>query len=217
VARTTTQLRDLVALEGGFDATLWNAAIVGWLDDRHKQLVAEAKWKYADDYSLGTTTANVAVYTVVDDLVQVAWLEVGGVRYERTSSSHIDRLHDVTEYSVPSDQGWFAEGSSATGAVKQVRLYPTPTVSGTAITAKVSLVPADLDTSSVNPVVPEDFEETLIAGALAVGEARVNKRPDMAQFHEQAFQDGIARLRKRRIGRFGQGPVAIPVKGYQFR
>lgn len=217
MARTTTQLRDVVASEGGWDATAWNTAIVGWLDDRHKRIVAQARWKFSDDFSLGTTTASTAVYTVSDDLVNIAWLEVGGGRYDRTSAAHMDALHEETEFSVPSDHGWFSEAASNTGAVKQVRLYPTPTVTGAAITAKASLVPADLDTSTVNPVVPEQIEPYLIAGALADGEARVNKRPDMAQFYEQQFQEGVVELRKLRIGRFGSGPVSIPVKGRNFR
>ena len=97
-------------------------------------------------------------------------------------------------------------------------MFPAPEETGLAITAgRATIIPADLDTSSSNPIIPEDLEPQLIAGAIATGKKRVENRPDLAQPFEDEFADGVQKLRRRKGSRVGGGVASIPVWGRHFR
>lgn len=217
MARTTTALRDIVLAEGGFDSARWSTAAVGWLSDKHRQLIVRSRWKFADSFSLGTTTAGTATYTWPVSAVQFEWIEVAGVRYFYASPEAVDGLQDGS-WEVASDDGFYTQAADATGATKLLRLFPTPTVSSLAITGKVMLSPADLDTSGSNPLTPDDMERPLIAGAIGVGKLMAHERPDLAAAFEATFQtDGVVELSKRVRSRGRTGPTAVAVKGMNFR
>lgn len=190
--------------------------MVGWLSDRHRELIVESKWKFADSYSLGTTTAGTQTYTWPAGAVQFEWIEIGGVRYFWATEEALDGLYEGT-WQADTDDGFYTQAADATGATKLLRLYPAPTASGVAITGRVLLSPADLDTSGSNPLCPDDLEQHLIDGAIATGELRAKKRPDVAAPFEQNFQAGVLKLTKRRRLRGHSGVIAMPVRGFHFR
>jgi hypothetical protein len=214
---STTVLRDRVATEGGFDSTLWNASIVSWLDDKHAEALRRSKWYYAEGYSFGSTTANVSVYTLAETVGQIDWLEVGGQRYVRVSPEQMDGLHDGTQFGDGS-AGYFSDTADVDADPKQVRIYPAPEVTGTAITGRVTLIATALDTTTNNPKTPPWFDQYLVAGGIAQGERFANKRPDQAAPLDAMFEQGVTELTrsaKARVG--GSRATSIPVKGFHLR
>lgn len=193
-----------------FDVTTSTAQ--GYVQEAYRRAVVDAKW-FTETAALGSTVAGQAAYSLPVGLIQLDSLFVDGTEFGRVGEFDIPDLLSGDEF-LSSSMGVYAQTSSAAG-VDQVQLYPAPTSSGLAITGKGEFVPADLVTGSgagSSPVFPLDLHPVVLDGAIALGYLRSDERPDMAGVHEQRFQEGVQKLRARKIARVGgRGPFRIRV------
>jgi hypothetical protein len=105
--------------------------------------------------------------------------------------------------------GAFAIHANASG-VKQVRIWPTPTSSGTAILAWATVDASALAYATATPlVVPGQVHLHLLSGCIASGYEITEDRIDLAASHEQIYQQGIDRLTRFGIARLDSGPAQI--------
>lgn len=207
----TTQLTDL------FDVSLSTAQ--SWAQESYRRAVTDAKW-FTETASLGTTVAGQAEYDLPVTLVQLDSLFVGGVEYGRVGEFDLTDLNSENAF-LSVARGVYAQTSSSSGT-DQIRLFPTPDIAsaGQAITGKGEFVPADLVTGAgpgSSPVFTSDLHPVVLDGAIALGYLRTDERPDLAGVHEARYQDGIRKLRARKISRVrGRGPFRALIAGRDF-
>ncbi len=163
--------------------------------DRARVLNAEAKWLSAPE-TIGSTTADVGVYTVDSDVVDIEAVRVDGVRYIRVTQNQIWDLDDAGSGTrLTGGGGVFAPAFTAAGEPR-IDIRPVPSESGLVIEARqVIPLPAPADWTAENPPFPADFDQDLIHGAIALGLARVDERIAEAQYFEGLFSAAIGRLR----------------------
>lgn len=212
-------LIDAIIAEGGLDVSRTQA--LQWLNDRYREMVARSKWRMAE-LQLFTTVAGQAGYNLADDVIDVDSLLVadpadstGYAPYSRVSARDIFALRNG-QSRMRGRGGVFAPQFSATGT-QQLQLYPVPTVGGLVVTALVALQPGALaDTTASVPIVPEDYHPSLRDAAVAVGLRLFEERLDLAVAHEQAFENKIEELRRRKNSRIGSGPSQMAVAGFHY-
>lgn len=179
----------------------------GYVQEAYRRAVADSKW-LTSSVTIATTTAGDATYPLPANLVQLDSLFVDGVEYGRVGEFDIGDLNAAKVF-LSQPGGVYGYTADSSGA-DQLQLYPTPTTSGLTITGKGVLVPADLVTGSgagSSPVFPIDLHSVVLDGAIAIAYQRQDERPDMAAVHEARFQEGVQKLRARRISRVrGRGP-----------
>jgi hypothetical protein len=202
-------------LTGLFDVSTSTAQ--GWAQESYRRAVADSRWM-TENLALGTTVANQSDYPLPANVVVLRSLAVAGVQYERIGEFDLVDIKAGTAV-LSSSGGVFAQSSSSAGA-DQVTLHPAPTQSGLAITAKAELVPTDLVTGTgagSSPIFPADLHPVVVDGAISIGYLRTDERPDMAMVHESRYQEGVQRLRARKIARVsGRAPTRIMVSGRDF-
>jgi hypothetical protein len=201
-------LRDRLQAISDLTATEANAR----LNQRHKEMVAGAR-ALRERLSAGTTTASVSDYAIPPEVVEVMTVFVDGKPYDKVDHDTMDDLiagYSWISYSSYSSNAVFTDTYTGSGTA-EVSLYPTPTVSGLAITLRAAVLPPDLVADADVPSLPPDFHEDLIDAAWATTLRRDESRFDMWQSLEQHFQDRIVELRRRLGDRVGSGPVQIKV------
>lgn len=210
-ADTVQMLVDDVRVEGGFDATEPQA--LRWLNRAWRRMIGEAK-AYRKVVAVGNTVAGTAFYAF--NPIEAYSFEVGGRPYGKARRSDIyasaqNRL--VWE----GDGGLIVSSANSTG-VPGIEIIPVPSAVE-AITSFAAMVPADLtiDTPGndlLAQVLGGDFHDELVAGAVATGLGRLERRKDEAAPFEREFLAGTERLRLRVRRRFrGPGPAQIRVMG----
>ena len=197
--------------EGGTDATVAQAK--SWLNDAHKRMVARAKWRMAQ-ISLGTTVTDQAEYALDSDVVDLEGLLVGSAPYERASQRDLWKLK-AGNATLSGPGGVYAPDFTSAG-VRQIELYPAPEVDGTAISGLAALLPATLVADADVPIVPEDFHQALVTGAIAIALERQDERLAEAADFRTRFDQEVEMLRRRGNSLIGSGTVAIQVGGIPF-
>lgn len=201
---TRAQLRAKVLAEGGFDTD--NATVDGWLNAVYRRLVADSLWRKAV-VTIANTVAGTSAYALSDDVVDLEWARINGVRHYRVGTGELEDVRDGIRSKTGSG-GLFAPTFSATG-VESIDLYPTPAASGLAIEALCALQAPELDDDADVPAVPLDFHEDLADAAIAYGLRRLDERLQDAAAYEQSFLIRVEELRRRRNSRQGSGPSRI--------
>lgn len=192
--------------DAGFDTTAGASSsgqIQSWVNERYRRLVADTGW-LREQVQLGTTATGVVQYPVAGDMTDVANVVVGGAPYQRISPRELVEVKAGIR--VLLGEPAFAPAYSASGA-PYVELYPEP-AAGQAVLALVERIPATL-TGTATPVLPIDFHDALVDGAIATGMRRVYKRYDDADRHELIFQDHVKRLQRRVNSRIGSGATQV--------
>lgn len=179
--------------------------------DAARELNAEGRW-YESRVSLGNTVASTGEYDVTDTTVDIYSILVDGVPYKQYSTQDIEELDAgvaTLNLGSPIPQGVFAAYYNTSGDLK-VSIRPTPDESGLAIVARAILPIASPTWASADPIFPEDFDQVVIAGAVALGLDENDDRADLAATHRAKFEAGIKRLRSRKSSRVGKGAIQLP-------
>lgn len=185
------------------------ATVVLWANERHKRMVGEALYRLAE-LSLGNTVAGQSDYALPDADLDVALLQVGADTepYFRTNAAELARVRAGIAF-VNDAPGAFALYADSAG-VQKIRLYPTPTVSGTAIVGFGSIAPADMTYGGgASPIIPTHLHPFLLDGVIADGYEQVDERWDLAGPHEQRYEAGIDKLRRFKNTRVGGGTTSV--------
>lgn len=203
-----------------FDAS--QARAVEVVNHRLDELLIRAE---ALDYvkSLGTTTSGTDTYTLtasVSKLKQIrADYTAGTVLYEGTSLRTLWDL-DVENLVAATDDYYFAvvPDTDDDATTASLRLYPTPSESGIALTGRYVGLPADLAYASATALpIPLDIHEALLAGCRAEFFRRDEDRPDLAAAEEGVFAAGVEALRKFSNARAeGDAPMRLGLWGFDF-
>lgn len=212
---TGAELLAAVKSQGAFDASSGNVSdvtVLSWVNARYRELCVQAKWLKAV-VELGPTVAGVATYVLPDNVSEITALQIGG-------AGEATRLKAEELWTLKAGNGsldgWprqaYAPTFSTDGSQQQVEVWPAPAEAGVAVQALAVLVPADL-TLEASPVVPRDFQDAIVDGAIGLGYLRSDGRADLAAPFEAKFDVAVQRLRRRATTRVGQGPVQIRVVG----
>lgn len=207
-----------VRTQGGFDTSTSNIAVAdvqGWIQERYKQLVAKSKWRKAE-ITIATAVAGDYNYPLPLTVVDLEGLSISGVPYQEAGVDQLWRLRNGQLALGRGDNGYFGLEPLADGT-QQVSLWPTPgsDQDGDAIVGLAALFPDPL-VSGASPIVPDDFHEAIVWGAIATGLATIDERLDSAGYFEQQFAGAVEELKRRTNSRVNTGPVQILVKGYHW-
>lgn len=212
---SVSQLVGEVLEEGQFDAS--GAQALRWLTIRQRLMCRRSKW-WRKSLSVGPTVEGEATYPVPGEVVEILMVEVDGKVY-----GHL-RHQDPSEGAL----GWIWLGGTGgiagredTGAgEQQLRIFPTPLAGGPLEPGKPISVyavcrPPDLsETDNTTLVIPGEYMDALVAGAIATGMVRTEDRPDLAASYEQTFTAACQELTQQSNRRFrGVGPAQIRVVG----
>ena len=193
MADTVASLVAQVIEEGDFDADAPRA--LGWLNRRQRTMVADSRC-YRKTTSIGPTVANQVAYTVPVDVVEILELTVDGIPYG--SATHLDLAQGPRGYVILDGDGGVSARTDSSAGVEQVALYPTPTTAGGVISMYAVYRAPDLVSGTDSTlVIPQEFCEALVAGAIATGLRRTENRPDLAAPFEEEFAAGVEKLRRR--------------------
>lgn len=207
---TVQGLIDQVVTEAQFDVT--SDAALAWLDRRHKKMVVRAR-AYRKSVSVGPTVSGTSDYALPTDLVEVLEVSVGGLPYGR--GTHTDLAYGAQGWLVLDGIGGIVSSEETASGGAEIALYPTPTTNGTAITVRGVFRPASLTVGvDTTILVPDEFLDSLVSGAIATGLARQEYRPDLAQSFEQDYESACEEWRRQLRRRYrGAGPTPIRIRG----
>lgn len=209
----------------GFDtsgANVSDATVLSWLNAKYREFCARSKFlKVTGD--LGPTVAGTAKYDIDAGIVEILALRVGDLE-EAVRVGHEDMwaLRAGTASLSGSSRVAYAPQFTS-GGQAQVEIYPTPTegsplsADGEAIEVLYVALPAALTTSpDAEPVIPADFHEAIVQGAVAMGLERTDARFDLSAGFNAQFEAAIALCKRRATTRVGQGPTQFKVAGVHF-
>lgn len=180
-----------------------------WVQERYDEMIDESGWSKNPTLSLGTTTAGVTIYSVPATVAKLATILVGGTKeYQPVGEQVLEDLKTQNLFLWQLSVG--TAGVFANSGGNAIELYPAPSSSGLALTARVSLEGTDI-ADGTEPAIPRGLHTYLLEGAMALGFERVDERADLAANHEQKFQQGIDKLRRRTLSRIGHGVQRIRV------
>lgn len=212
---TVAQLVEQVIDEGQFDAS--NAQALRWLTVRQRQMCRRSKW-YRKTLSVGPTADGQATYTLPDEVVEVLMVLVDGKVY-----GHL-RMQDPPEGALGwvwlGGTGGIAGRADSDSGEQQLQLFPAPLAGGQLEPGKPISVyavcrPPDLsEANDATLVIPGEYMDALVSGAIATGMLRTEDRPDLAGNHETVFVNACGELAQQSNRRFrGVGPAQIRVVG----
>lgn len=205
-----------VADQGGFDSRATGSStsdIGGWINEAYRKMAVRARWRKAQ-VELAVTVADQAEYALSDDVLDIIeGITVDGAPYASTGQETLWRLKNG-DASV--DSGVWAGDYTDTGA-QQIELYPAPDEDGLSIQALALLAPSVLEADGDTPIVPVDFHDAIVDGAIATGLRRIDERLAEADSFEARFREEIETLRRRGNMKLSSGPVRAQVVGYHFR
>lgn len=199
---------DAVRVEGNFDIDEPRA--LRWLSDAHRRMCTRATC-IRRRVQLGPSVKEQAAYAVPAQVVQILEVLVGGQKYDMGRHSDIS----VGQYLWIDGPGVTAEDATEAGA-SQLSLVPVPSEDGLSIEVfAVCRASALLVADDTTLGVPAEFDQDVVAGAIAIGLAREAMRPDLAQSFQAQFDSACTELLKSTRRRFrGSGPTQIRVQGY---
>lgn len=214
-----------IKAQGAFDtsgANVTDETIRTWLDAKHREMLVRAKFR-KELVELGPTVAGQQGYDIPDRVSEITALQVGGsAEWTRLKIEDFWALLAQQAALTGGSVGAYAEtrttATSLSGAGNaQVALYPTPTAAGLSITALCVVIPSALTiVPDSSLVVPADFYQPLISGAIGMGLERTDARFDISAGFNAQFEQGVQLLKRRSLTRVGQGPVQFRVAGTHF-
>ncbi len=210
MATTVQQLVDQVLSEGQFDATQDQA--LRWLSVRQRQMVARSR-SLRKTVSVGPTVAGQRDYALPGEVVEIQEVTVNGLTWGK--GTHVDLSRGAQGYLRLSESGGIVASEETAAGGTEIALYPTPTEAGLPIEVRATFLPADLSVGDdATLVIPGDYVDALVSGAIATALVRLENRPDLAQYHEGVFSSANEELRRMVSRRYrGPGPATIRVRG----
>lgn len=204
-----------VKSEGGFDTQSGNisdATILSWLNEAYRRLVGEARWSKSTR-ELGPTVAGEPQYTLSDDVTDVAAIHVAGsTPWLRVTTTDLWEIQSGVRR-IAGAPGVFAPDYKADGTAV-VELYPPPDATGETISALATVLPSALTLSpDTTPAVPQDFHQSIVDGAIAIGLHRIYERHDAAAPYDQKLDAAVQKLERRGNSRVGSGPARAKIWG----
>jgi hypothetical protein len=168
--------------------------------------------------SLGPTVSEQAAYTVPAEVVEILYVEVDGKPYGHLR--HQDPAEGALGWIWLGGTGGIAGRQDTAGGEQQLQIYPVPKPGGPLEPGKplnvwaVCRPPDLLETDNTTLVIPGEYADALVGGAIATGLVRTEDRPDLAGAYEQMFTAACAELAQQSNRRFrGLGPAQIRVIG----
>lgn len=217
---TVQDLVNEVLEEGAFDASA--TAVLRWLNRRHRTMVVRSRcWRKS--MNIGSTVAGQDTYLLSDftsqqrlvaaDLVTVGWPDT--VPYQLMGAADVNAF--TRGFLLVDSAGAFMEPAVLDTGLQYgtaIRLTPTPSEDGLVILVTGAWSPKDLELEDVL-VVPPHYFDAIVAGALATGLSRNpgDWRPDLADRHEQTFQQACLELRRETDRALRTTPPQIRVVG----
>jgi len=208
---TVQSLIDQVKTEAQFDVT--DAQALAWLDRRQKKMAVRARAYRKTATIAGGTVANQRDYPLPSDLVEVLEVTVGGLPYGR--ATHADLSYGAQGWVELSGIGGVVSSEEDSSGGPEIALYPTPTTAAQAILVRGIFRPASLVVGTDSTiVVPDEYLDSLVSGAIATGLSRQENRPDLAQGFEQDYENACEEWRRQVRRRYrGAGPTPIRIQG----
>lgn len=199
-----------VLTEADFDVA--EPTALRWLDAQHRLMVKRSKcFRRRLSPTPAVTEAARSAYSVPEEVIELIEVLVGGVPYGQGRHSDI----------AVSAQGWLlisgmggvvVEDESSAGGY-ELALVPAPIEGGATIELyAVCRAGALLATDDMTLKVPPEYDEALIAGAISIGLARDEGRPELAASYRAEFEGGCTELRQEVARR--NAPRRARVAGY---
>jgi hypothetical protein len=201
---TVGDLVDQIKDEAGFDAT--DTAVLRWLNARHRRMIARSRCLKAT-VSVGTTVANQSSYPIDTGTIEVYEVQVGGTAYLRVGR---DDAANASAGRLYMNNAFYANSDNS--GVSELTLYPAPETGGDAISMYAAILPPDLGLEDYT-MVPIDFQDALVEGAIATGMARDIEQVAVADRFEARFDQACEELRRRVNSRIGGGGLQVRVVG----
>lgn len=203
-----TQLKD----EIGFDVS--DTVLLGWLNAKHRRMVARSKCKRGKVAVSGGTVVDQAGYTVPPEIIEIQSVFIDDAEFTRTSRRSIPAVLAATAVFV--GPGGVVAQDATSASVEQLVLYPTPTEAALTIEVFGPVRAKELQVTGVvgttnTPDVPAEFFEALVHGAAAVGMKRDEERTADAREYEAEFNAATEELRRQVRRRWNTGPARIEV------
>lgn len=215
MADTVAQLVEQVVTEAQFDCT--NAQALRWLTVRQRQMCRRSKW-YRKTLNIGPTVNKQASYSVPAEVVEILQVTVGGQVFGHMH--HTDPPEGAKGWIWLGGEGGVAGREDSSTGEAQLRLYPIPETNtsietGVALEVWAVCRPPDLvEGQDSTLVIPGEYADALVSGAIATGMLRTESRPDLASAFEQIFDAACSELLQQSNRRFrGTGPAQIRVAG----
>lgn len=218
---TASGLVAKILRQGIFDTD--EPTALDWLDQRHKLMCMRTKC-FRRKIQLATV-ANQQGYPVPAEVQEIREVLVqstestGGLGVPYGAGRHSDLADGALHYLwlggtyMRTGGGIFVRDESNAGE-DLVALYPTPTEAGRQITIHAVCRPATLELTTRLRTPPE-FDDALVAGAIATGLLRLEAREDLAAPNETIYGSGCSELQEQVNDRFRPtGAVSIRVRGY---
>lgn len=213
MAERVPALITAVLTEGNFDNG--EEAVLRWLNGAHRLMVVRSTC-FRKRVEIGLTVQGQSSYPLPSEITQVREVLVNGIiwgqgRHSDIAASQQNWLWITGTHSVTT-QDSDAEGND------QIALVPTPVESGDVVEAYAVCRPPDLSKTDDSTLkTPPEFDEALIAGAIATGLSRTAMRPELARNFQQTFEAGCTELLRDVRKRFrGSGQTQARVSGYNF-
>lgn len=215
MADTVSQLVARVLTEGSFDTD--EPTVLGWLTVRQRLMCARSSC-FRRTLELGPTVNEKQNYPVPAEVVEILEVLVAGYPYE--SGRHRDLSAGKRGYIRLHGEGGLAVRDDDESGAEQLALYPAPKQGsapepGSTLQVLAVCRPPDLLTSDNTTLkIPGEYVDALVAGAIATGLLRLEKRQDLAAPHDAQFESACAELERQVNERYRQsGPTQIRVAG----
>lgn len=206
---TLTQLVTRVKTEATFAES--DATIKGWLNEKHKQGAVRAGLdkRLAD---LATSVVDQAVYDLPAGIADLRTVRIDGKRHNPSTLEDVWDLQNGDKRLTTFRFGVFAPYYGSDGTPQFV-VYPTPSNAGLGIQGLAVYTPADLTDPDGFPIWPEDLQEHIADGAIALGLRLRLEDAQEAQVFEDRFNAAVQEMERRLVSRVGSGPVQVGVMG----
>jgi hypothetical protein len=204
-------LVNAVIEDGEFDAT--PAQALRWLSSRQKKMTARTAC-YCKTLSLGNTVAGQDTYSLPAEIVRVLQVTVG--TFPLTQARHDDFAKLAAHWEILLGEGGIVGREDSAGGAAQLRIAPTPgdALSSIAVYAAM-LSPGLVIGDDATLVIPADYYDALISGAIATGSERTEARYDIAAQAEGKFDAACQELAAATTRRFRPvGQQKARVSGY---
>lgn len=179
------------------------AQVERWANERYRRMVAESRWRLVER-PVGVTVAGQAAYPVEAEMLQLERLFVDGLEFGRVGVEDMIAVR-AGRGRLEGGPGVFCASADVDG-VPAVQVFPTPAVAGLSVSALMVFEPVDLGQDD-SPVFPSHLHSHWEDGVIADAYVKLDGRWDLAQAHEQRFQQGIAALMALKVSRIGRGAV----------
>lgn len=196
--------------QGGFDETATGSTeeeVQGWVNSAYRKMVVRSKWRKAQ-VELATTVADQAEYALPETVEDIEeGILVGSEPWDRVGQHTLWHL----KYGTDRASGGVWAPDYDDDGTKQIELYPAPEEAGVSISALGVLAPPVLEDDGDAPIVPSDFHDAIVDGAIATGLRRIDERIGEADSFDTRFNSEIEGLRRRGIAQLSSGPAVIRV------